>query len=220
MGKDHPQGPDLCGNHQENSWSWALLPPILCHSSRLARAESTTWNGHSPYRQPQPQTVYCYLKLTPSMLSLMVLDDCRVTVKAYVRDFSGHLLVRNLLVVFSWPYVEPERVTVRSLIMQAHAGSQVAQWMWNREKSQARCVGGKGREDHQLHSSEAKHCTLALLVHWPALSWSSPTEWFSLVTQHPYQQLHVLISDHSVEPPQVPHHIRPRGWMPVMQKWC
>lgn len=89
--------------------------------------------GHSPYRQPQSQTVYCYLKLTPSMGALTVLDDCGVTVKAYVRDFSGHLFVRNLqvslLVVFSWPRVELERVTARSLIMQAHAGSQVARWM-------------------------------------------------------------------------------------------
>lgn len=103
------------------------------------------------------------------MGALTVLDDCRVTVKAYVRDFSGHLFVRNpqvsLLVVFSWPHVEPERVTLRSLIMQAHAGSQVAHWIGNSEKSQARRVGGKGREDHQLHSSEAKHYTLALLVH-------------------------------------------------------
>lgn len=51
MGDDHPWGPDLCGNRQENSWSWAVLPLILLLSSHLARADSARWHGHSPYRQ-------------------------------------------------------------------------------------------------------------------------------------------------------------------------
>lgn len=130
MVKDHPQGPDLCGYHQENSWSFALLPPILrCrHSSRLASAESTTCNGHSLYRQPQSQTIYCHLELTPSALA--ALDDCRVTVRTYVRDFSGHLLHEKSSWFLCWWYFLGHtlnlRVTVSSLVMQAHAGSQVA----------------------------------------------------------------------------------------------
>lgn len=54
-----------------------------------------------------------------------------MTVRAYLRDFSGHLFVRNsqvsLLVVFPWPHVEPERGTERSLIMQMHAKSYYIQ---------------------------------------------------------------------------------------------
>lgn len=157
-----------------------FLPPVL-----RPRAESSTWNGHSPYRQPQSQTVYCYLKLTPSMGAFTVLDDCRVTVKAYVRDFSGHLFVRKppvggifLAVCWTW-----ESDTERS----DHAGACGVSGGTMDVKSQARRVGGKGREDHQLHCSEAKHYTLALLVHWLALRRSSPMEGFSLVTQHPYQ---------------------------------
>lgn len=146
------------------------------------------------------------------MGALTVLDDCGVTVKAYVRDFSGHLFVRNLqvslLVVFSWPRVELERVTARSLIMQAHAGSQVARWMWNSEKSQARRVGGQGREDHRLHSSGAKHYTLAPVVHWSTLRLKQPScviqpgdpaplsasecVFWSLITQWSPRRFHIM----------------------------
>lgn len=87
------------------------------HSSHLARAESTTRGGHSPYRQPQSQTVYCYLKLTPSMGALTVLDDCRVTVKVFLR--TSVCEKPSPLVVFSWPYVEPESDSERP----DHAGA-------------------------------------------------------------------------------------------------
>lgn len=53
-------------NHQENSWSWLTFLPNVHHSSYWASADSAVWNGHSPPRQPQSQTVYCYLKFRPS----------------------------------------------------------------------------------------------------------------------------------------------------------
>lgn len=101
------------------------------------------------------------------------LDDCRVTVRVDLRDFSGHLFVRNsqvsLLVVFSWPHVEPESVIVRSLIMQMHAGFQMAQWMRKCTKM----------EEKVLPSN------LLATVHRSAWSW----EWFSVVTQLGYQSI-------------------------------
>lgn len=55
--------------------------PVHIHhySSHLARAESTLWKWHSPYRQPQSQRLHCYLRPTPSMGALTVLVNCRVT---------------------------------------------------------------------------------------------------------------------------------------------
>lgn len=89
--------------------------PSLVHvhhySSHLARAESTPWKWHSPYRQPQSQRLHCYLRPMPSMGALTVLVNCRVTVRAYVRGYSGHLFVRNPLVLLaaSWtPEQQPD----------------------------------------------------------------------------------------------------------------
>lgn len=96
--------------------------PILRHSTHWARADSASWNGHSPWHQPQSQWVHCYLRLTPSMGALTLSDDCRVTAKPYVRLFFFFL--RDiwlweilLLVVCSWPHAEPERVK------SGHAGA-------------------------------------------------------------------------------------------------
>lgn len=80
---------------RENSWS--LGSTILRYSSRLARAESTTCNEHSSYRQPQSQTVYCYLKITPSMGALTVLDDCRVTMKKPTWGISQDICLCEIL---------------------------------------------------------------------------------------------------------------------------
>lgn len=58
--------------------------PILPHSSH----PSKSWVNCMTWALPLPPTTILdsYLKLMPSMRALTVSDDCRVTVKAYVRD--------------------------------------------------------------------------------------------------------------------------------------
>lgn len=76
------------------------------------------------------------------------------------------------------------------------------------EKSWQTC---RGEGDHQLHGSEAKHYALAVLVHWLASCWSrrDSTWWPSTLIMES-----VFWSFLS----QFPHHIDPRGCLPVIPK--
>lgn len=114
------------------------------------------------YCQPQSQTIYCYPKLTPSMGALAALGDCRVTVRAYVRDFLGHLweILRSLC----WWYFLVRTLNLRQWQWEVWScrlmrGSQVAQWMWNSKKRPSKTCRryGKGRPPIAKQSSETLH---------------------------------------------------------------
>lgn len=113
MGKDHPHGPDLCSKTAGPETSFL---PSSFFLSLISLSKS--WVNYMKWTLPlPPTTIPDSFTVIPSLHHQWELrqdlDDCRVTVRAYLKDFSGRLFVRNsqvsLLVVFSWPHFEPER---------------------------------------------------------------------------------------------------------------
>lgn len=174
--------------------------PILRHSTRLARADSTSWNGHSPHHQPQSQTVYCYLRLTPSMGALTLSDDCRVTAKAYVRAFYR---TSGCEKSSCWWYVPGRMLNLRgwSLVMQVHAG-------WR-----DRCEAGRKVKQNNadvLGRKTTNHTVKHNATHF--------TFWSDVQGFHPAPLSPIVCFDHLGEHPQFSHHISTSCWIPAMQK--